>query len=254
MDRSVDALVLAHLDIADSIARKYSGRSGDWSDLRQVGYLGLVKAAQRFDPERGGEFVSYAVPTISGEIKRHLRDNGWFIRPPRAVQDCRTAIMRVTSQLTQRLGRAPSREELSLELDLPIELVDEALASHESLRPSSIDASIAGDDSLCLADTLISPDDDFERAELLAQISPATRALSPRDRRILYLRFYEEWSQQKIGEELGVTQMQVSRLIQRILTTLRESIGATTAEAAEPVRARPAAAATPRRAQRSHAA
>ncbi|WP_207457451.1 sigma-70 family RNA polymerase sigma factor [Desertivibrio insolitus] len=254
MDRTVDALVLAHLDIADSIARKYSGRSGDWSDLRQVGYLGLVKAAQRFDPERGDDFVSYAVPTISGEIKRHLRDNGWFIRPPRAVQDTRTAIMRVTSQLTQRLGRAPGREELSLELGVPLELVDEALSCHESLRPSSIDASVGGDDSLSLADTLSAPDDDFERAELLAQISPATRALSARDRRILYLRFYEEWSQQKIGEELGVTQMQVSRLIQRILATLRESIGVTTDEVAEAATARPAAAATRRPAPRSHAA
>lgn len=218
-----DDVVADYLGVAESIARRYARDSQDWSDIQQVAYLGLIKAARRFDPERGDDFVSFAVPTISGEIKRHLRDHGWFIRPPRRVQELRGTISRTLPRLTQELGRTPSVAELAASLDDDVVSVKEAIGSQDSLWPASLDHQAAGDD-LTLADTIGSIDNQFERAEIMAEVGPVCRRLPLRDRRILYLRFFQERTQQEIAAELGVTQMQVSRLLSRILDRLRSEL------------------------------
>ncbi|WP_167043229.1 sigma-70 family RNA polymerase sigma factor [Salinibacterium sp. ZJ454] len=221
---ATDSIVIQYLGVAESIARRYAGHTYDWSDLRQVACLGLVKAAQRFDPEKGSDFVSFAVPTISGEIKRYLRDNGWFIRPPRHLQDLRTTITYASGQLVQELGRDPSSEELAQALGEPVAAIDEASRCHEYLRLVSLDAPVSDADQLALGETLGITDPGIDRTELVWVVRKACRCLTPRERRILFLRFFEERTQQQIADELGVTQMQVSRLLVAILARLRENI------------------------------
>jgi len=219
-----ERIVLDHLELADRIARQHSGRAHDWSDLRQVGYLGLVKAARRYDPGFGAPFVSFAIPTISGEIKRHLRDNGWVVRPPRQVQELRHALLAVVPALTQRLGRTPTDQELATHTGHPREAVVEALAAHTSLRPVSLDFTVQEEEGTSLADTLGAEDPGYVRAERTLLLDAARGILSDRDRRILHLRFVDECSQSEIAAELGVTQMQVSRLLARILGQLRTEL------------------------------
>lgn len=219
-----ERIVLDHLELADQIARQHSGRAHDWSDLRQVGYLGLVKAARRYDPGFGAPFVSFAIPTISGEIKRHLRDNGWVVRPPRQVQELRHALLGVVPALTQRLGRTPTEQELAAHTGHPREAVVEALAAHTSLRPVSLDFTVHEEEGTSLGDTLGADDPGYVRAERTVLLDAARGILSDRDRRILHLRFVDECSQSEIAAELGVTQMQVSRLLTRILGQLRAEL------------------------------
>jgi RNA polymerase sigma-B factor len=183
-----------------------------------------VKAVQRFDPEKGSVFVSYAVPTIAGEIKRYLRDHGWMIRPPRHIQDLRTTIAKATPRLAQSLGRTPKAAELAAEVGAELGDVEEALTCHESLRPASIDAPSLGGEGLSLSETLAADDDELARFEAIDALAPACRRLSDREKHILYLRFFEERTQQQIGDVLGVTQMQVSRLLSGILKRLREDL------------------------------
>jgi RNA polymerase sigma-B factor len=228
-------IVIDHMDVADSIARRYSGGRQDWSDLRQVACLGLVKAVKGFDLARGDDFVAYCAPTITGEIKRYLRDHGWFVRPPRAIQELRARIGEALPRLMQELGREPSAQELATCLGEDISKVEEAMASHESMRPSSLDAvADSGDDNASLAETLGRSDEGLERAEVLATIGPVCRRLTPRERRIVYLRFFEERTQAQIGQELHVTQMQVSRLISQILSRLRDDLDGEGRRAARP--------------------
>jgi RNA polymerase sigma-B factor len=218
-------IVIDYLDVATSIARRYSGGRQDWSDLRQVACLGLVKAVKGFDLGKGDDFVAYCAPTISGEVKRYLRDHGWFVRPPRSVQELRGRIGEAEPRMMQELGRAPSARELAADLGEELDKVDEALRSHESLRPSSLDAvSDVTEDAQPLGELLGHLDARLERAEVLATIAPACRRLSARERRIVYLRFFEERTQAQIGQELDVTQMQVSRLIAQILERLRTEL------------------------------
>jgi RNA polymerase sigma-B factor len=219
-----DQIVLDHLELADQIARQHSGRAHDWSDLRQVGYLGLVKAARRYDPGFGAPFVSFAIPTISGEIKRHLRDNGWVVRPPRQVQELRHALLAVVPALTQRLGRTPTDAELAAHTGHTRDEVAEALAAHSSLRPASLDFTVHEAEGTSLADTIGDDDPGYARAERTVLLDAARGVLSERDRRILHLRFVDECSQSEIAAELGVTQMQVSRLLARILGQLRAEL------------------------------
>ncbi|UDM10332.1 sigma-70 family RNA polymerase sigma factor [Clavibacter michiganensis subsp. michiganensis] len=226
-----DQIVLDHLELADQLARQHSGRTHDWSDLRQVGYLGLVKAARRYDPGFGAPFVSFAIPTISGEIKRHLRDNGWVVRPPRHVQELRHALLAVVPALTQRLGRTPTDAELAAHTGHAREEVVEALAAHSSLRPASLDFTVHEDEGISLADTIGADDPGYARAERTVLLDAARGVLSDRDRRILHLRFVDECSQSEIAAELGVTQMQVSRLLARILGALRAELTRGEAEA-----------------------
>lgn len=218
-----EAIVLRHLDLVDVLVRRLAGGYRDQGDLRQVGCIGLVNAVRRFDPVRGDNFVAFAVPTISGEIKRYLRDHGWFIRPPRRTQEVRLAIAGAAPELAQRLRREPTVADLADHLRTPREAVAEAVASVTSLRPLSLDVT-ATDDDAPIGATLGVVDERLERADLRLALRMALARLTPRERRIVYLRFIEEQSQQQIAAEIGVTQMQVSRILTRILRRLREEL------------------------------
>lgn len=214
-------LVLQHRDLADRISLAYAGRGRDREDLRQVAYLGLIKAVKRFDPGVGVHFSAFAVPTIHGELKRYLRDSSWMVRPPRDVQDLRTTIAKVAPALTQRLAREPSLPELARELGQEETMVAEALNCQSSLQPDSLDA--AFDDGYP-AEVYGSDDDRLERAENLVMLAMAIRNLRDSEKNLLFRRYFHEEPQQVIGERLGLTQMQVSRKLARILVRLQHEI------------------------------
>ncbi|WP_349897195.1 sigma-70 family RNA polymerase sigma factor [Parafrigoribacterium soli] len=222
--RQVRETILQHLDLANAIAHRYTGRTQDAEDIRQVAYLGLVKASQRFTTDKGEDFASFAVPTISGEIKRHLRDNAWFIRPPRPVQELRARLNSSAASLAQELGRTPTNDELARALGEDVCRVEEAEKAQLGFRPTSLDVPTNLEGNVPLADTIGGPDDSLERVELAAMLAPAIERLSSRDKSIVYLRFVEEKSQQEIASQLGVTQMQVSRQLAKILAALRASL------------------------------
>jgi RNA polymerase sigma-B factor len=220
-----DALALEHLSLAEAVARRFFRRDpARDEDLVQVGYIGLLKAARRYDPEKGDTFAAFAVPTISGEIKRHLRDNGWFVRPPRHVQELRARIAEASPRLAQELGHGPSIAELMDDLGEAAPVILEAIACQHSLYPASLDAAVGDDHTATLGDILPGSGNDFERAEAAALVWAALRTLTPRERRVVNLRFFEDRTQQEIATELGVTQMQVSRILSKTLGLLRDRI------------------------------
>jgi RNA polymerase sigma-B factor len=220
-----DALVLEHMFLAEAVARRFfRQRSVRDEDLVQVACIGLVKAARRFDPDRGTDFAAFAVPTISGEIKRHLRDHGWFVRPPRQVQDLRARISEAAPRLTHQLGRRPSLAELTEDLGETIAHVREALDCKNHLSPASLDVPVGDDHGSTMADLIPGRDDSWERAENAAVLWSALRSLPPRERRIVQLRFFEDRTQQEIAREVGVTQMQISRILTRTMRTLQDRI------------------------------
>lgn len=218
-----DAIVLRHLDLVDGLVRQLASGYRDQSDLRQVGCIGLLHAVRRFDPVRSDNFLSYAVPTISGEIKRYLRDNGWFIRPPRRVQELRHAVSTAIPDLAQTLRREPTVADIAGYLDTPPATVAEAVGTRTSLHPVSLDAGI-GDDETSIGATIGVADERLELADLRLSLRVALATLTPRERRIVYLRFIEERTQREIAAEIGVTQMQVSRLLTRILARLHAQL------------------------------
>ncbi|PKI93127.1 hypothetical protein CW368_02255 [Actinomycetales bacterium SN12] len=219
-------VVLEYLDVADAVASRYQSSAQDSRDLRQVAYLGLTKAVQRFEPTLGVDIVSFAVPTISGEIKRYLRDSSWVVRPPRQLQELSVELRSEVPRIAQSLGREPSLEEVAEELDLPVERVAEAMACAQGRRPVSLDTPQRGDwtEGLALGDTLRAGHDDFARAELSVAVERACATLTPRERKIIHLRFVREYTQSEIARECGVTQMQISRLLTKIMTTLRSHL------------------------------
>ncbi|WP_199701964.1 sigma-70 family RNA polymerase sigma factor [Jiangella rhizosphaerae] len=223
--RLIDEVVLLHLGLAESIARRYYRRGVD-DDVLQVANLGLVNAATRFDPDRGKDFISFAAPTISGEIKRHFRDHGWAVRPPRRVQELQAEVSVARAELAQEQGATPTPADVADRLGVEVDDIREADASHDCFTPASIDYRGSDGDETALADTLGEEDSGFERAEAVVALERACRDLDRRDRRILYLRFFCGRTQEEIGAELGVTQMQVSRLLARIMRQLRASVGA----------------------------
>lgn len=218
-----EAIVLRHLDLVDGLVRHLAGGFRDQSDLRQVGCIGLMNAVRRFDPLRGDNFVSFAVPTISGEIKRYLRDNGWFIRPPRRMQELRQAVSSAVPDLEQQLQREPTVSDLAGYLHASRARVAEAVGTRTSLHPVSLDAGFPDDDT-SIGATIGAVDDRLERADLRLSLRMALATLTPRERRIVYLRFIEERTQQEIAAEIGVTQMQVSRLLTKILGRLQAQL------------------------------
>ncbi|WP_291041226.1 sigma-70 family RNA polymerase sigma factor [Herbiconiux sp.] len=220
-----EALVVEHLSLADAVARRFfrHDRARD-EDLVQVARIGLLKAARRFDPEKGDTFSAFAVPTMAGEIKRHLRDLGWFVRPPRSVQELRARVAEATSRLTQELGRAPSLAELTLDLGESAAAVVEARACQQHLYPSSLDVPIGDSHGATLADIIPDAADEVERADLVVMLWSVLRTLPARERRVIQLRFFEDRTQQEIAVELGVTQMQVSRILTKTLALLRDRI------------------------------
>lgn len=223
-DRLVEDLIEAHFDVAVSIARRYRNRGIDTDDLEQVALLGLTKAAHRFDPGAGHDFLSFAVPTIRGEVRRHFRDCGWTVRPPRRVQELQARIGRAQDELPARLGRAPRAGEIAAHLDVPTDDVVEALSVDGCFTPAAFETP-AGDGTSTVGELLGSPDAAFGAVEASVMLEPAVRRLSARDRRIVYLRFYEERSQREIGDAVGLTQAQVSRVLARILADIRDVLG-----------------------------
>lgn len=226
-------LLQEHLDIAETAARRYEGFGRDPEDLRQVARLGLLKAVRSFDPERGTSFPSYAVPTVTGELKRYLRDSCWMIRPPRRVQDLRTELAKAAPELAQRLGRDASEAELAAELGVTRHAVTEALASQNSLRPDSLEAPLDGRDP---ADIVGGWDGRLDAVETRVMLRAALRQLTGCERQLLFYRYFHEESQQRIGERLGMTQMQVSRMLASVLVKLQGHLLGEPAGADEAVR------------------
>lgn len=217
-------VVLAYLDVAEAVASRYRSRAHDWNDLRQVAFVGLTKAVHRFEPSRGADLISFAVPTIAGEIKRYIRDTSWSVRPPRRLQELYVRVVAEAPRLAQSIGRSPTTHELAAHLGETPELVVQAIECAHDLQPESLDAprgDADGDQPVTLGDSIGVADDGLARAELVATLRWACRVLTPRERRIVYLRFFEDRTQAEIAAELGVTQMQVSRLLAKILATLR---------------------------------
>jgi RNA polymerase sigma-B factor len=205
------------------VAARYRGGSEPIEDLEQVAALALVKAIDRFDPERGTSFSSFAVPTISGELRRHFRDHTWALRVPRALQELAVKIGKAEPPLQLQLGRAPTATELADHLDVTVEELLEARDAAGANRMSSLDAPVSSDDddSASLADMLGADDERLEDVERVMTIGSALDVLEPREREILRLRFHEELTQAAIGERVGLSQMHVSRLIRQALETLR---------------------------------
>lgn len=220
----LNEVVELNVPVARSIAHQFHNRGESSDDLDQVAYLGLVKAVNGFDPEKGDEFLSYAVPTITGEVKRYFRDSAWTVRPPRRIQDLQAEITPAIEQLTQLLGAPPRARDIAEHLGRSEDEIVEALACGGCFTPSSLDDRGPGGDGYQIADRLGEDDRGFGRAEAVATLSGACKGLKERDRRILYLRFFKDWTQEQIAADLGVTQMQVSRLLTRILRDLREAV------------------------------
>ena len=217
-------LVVLNVPVATSIAMRYRARGESVEDLVQAAHLGLVKAVNGFDPERGRDFLAYAVPTISGEVKRHFRDQGWDIRPPRRVQELRSEVDRAAAELTQDLGRSPRLSEIAARLGASEEDVIECVASADLYHVHSLDAPVGGTDDLAVRDTLGDLDPVLGTIEDILSVRPLLDLLPSRERRILALRYFAGWTQQQIADDVGVTQMQVSRLIAKALRQLREGL------------------------------
>jgi RNA polymerase sigma-B factor len=224
--RLLEAAVELNLEIAHSIASRFSGRGVESDDVDQVACLGLVKAAHGFDPDAGTPFPAFAVPTIRGEIKRYFRDSSWTVRIPRRLQELQGAIAAVESQLVQELHREPTAAELAQELNADVEEVEGAAAAVGCFSVLSLDRPMDDDDETTktLVDTVATDDASFEHAETITVLKPLIEQLGERDRQILELRFIDSRTQEDIGREIGVSQMQVSRLLRRILDELREKI------------------------------
>lgn len=220
-----DEIVLLNVEIAESIVMRYKNRGVPVEDLVQVACLGLVKAARGFKPDKSDNFLSYAVPTILGEVKRFFRDNAWVVRPPRRIQELQAEISATSAELAHAQGRVPSVSDIATHLEVSPKEVAEALAADGCFSPSSLDRPTVQGEIASLNDVLGRDETGYEQAEALVALTPLCRNLSERDRRIIYLRFFHEWTQARIAAEFGVTQMQVSRLLTRILKQLRSELG-----------------------------
>ena len=220
----LDEVVVANMPVASAIASRYRNRGIADEDLDQVAYVGLIKAADGFDTQVGTPFLSYAVPTIRGEIKRHFRDRGWMIRPPRRIQELQARISGANTELSQSLGRSPRPSEVAAHLGEELDEVNETLATLGCFTPSSLDRPVGDDGSAVVGDLLGAEDDAHGAIEARAVLAPLIRGLSERDQRIVLLRFFRGWTQAEIAADIGVTQMQVSRLLTRIMSNLRAGI------------------------------
>ncbi len=223
--RLQDEVVVLHMGLARAIAARYRGRGIAEDDLTQAAAMALLKAARNFDPDRGVEFLSYAVVTMKGEVKRQFRDFGWMVRPPRPVQKLQADLSRADGELTHVLGRSPTVSEVAVHLGVAEDDVVEALSADGCFTPTSLDTPVGSEGSGVLGELLPGDDSAMNEAEARVMLTPAVRALPERDREILYLRFFKQQTQAQIAEEIGVTQMQVSRILARVLTQLRGQLG-----------------------------
>lgn len=225
-----ETLVTGHLPVVHHIARRFAGRGEPVDDLEQAGTVGLLGAIDRFDPGRGSDFLSFAVPTITGEIRRHFRDRTWSMRVPRRLKDLQSTISAAIGPLSQELGRAPRPTEIAKRLGLTTEEVLEGLDAQHAYRSNSLDEMVAGGDT-SLADTLGGVDHDMENVEFRQTLEPLLDSLPERERTIVVLRFFANMTQTQIADRVGISQMHVSRLLSRTLSTLRRRM----AEGGEPM-------------------
>ena len=219
--RLQDEVVVLHMGLARAIAARYRGRGIADDDLTQAAAMALLKAARNFDPTRGVEFLSYAVVTMKGEVKRQFRDYGWMVRPPRPIQKLQADVSRADSELTHQLCRSPKVTEVAAYLGVAEDDVLEALSADGCFTPTSLDTPVGSEGSGVLGELIPGEDSAMSEAEARVMLTPAVRALPEREREVLYLRFFKQQTQAQIAEEIGVTQMQVSRILSRVLVKLR---------------------------------
>lgn len=221
-----DELVTLHLPLVEHLARRFRDRGEPHDDLVQVGTIGLIKAVDRFDSERGVEFSTYATPTIVGEIKRHFRDKGWMVRVPRRMQEMRIITTRASAELSHSTGRSPTVRELAAHLNVSEEEVLEGLQASQAYSAMSLDASTSDEsgESATISDSLGMVDMDLEGVENRESLRPLLAALPQRDRDIIAMRFFGHMTQSQIAQEVGISQMHVSRLLARSLAQLREGL------------------------------
>jgi RNA polymerase sigma-B factor len=221
-----EQLIERYMSLVRSLARRYAYRGEQLDDLVQIGAIGLIKAIDRFDLERGVELTTYATPNIIGEIKRHFRDKGWSVRVPRGLQELNVQISKLVEQLTVQLGRSPTIPELAEAAGVEEEAVLEALESGRAY--SSVSLSPGGgsdeDGELDPLESLGTEEHEYEISEDRAVLAPGFKVLDERERQILHLRFFRGMTQSQIAEQVGISQMHVSRLIRRSLEKIREEI------------------------------
>ena len=221
-DQLRERLIVGYLPLARRLASRYRDRGVPVDDLVQIASIGILKAVDRFEPEYGNAFLSYAIPTVQGEIRRYFRDRTWAMRVPRVLKERHLVIAEATSELSSRLNRAPRPSEIAAHLDMPLDDVVEGLHAGESYNSTSLDQKLtAADGATTLADTLGEADSRLEMVEYRDALRPLLDALPERERAIIMLRFFGEMTQSQIAQQIGVSQMHVSRLISQTLTKLR---------------------------------
>jgi len=220
-----DQLVTGYLPVAQHIARRFANRGEPIDDLVQVATVGLIHAIDRYSAERGADFFSFAVPTISGEVRRHFRDLGWSMRVPRRLKDLHVSINAAVSQLSQDLGRAPKPSEIAQHLDVPVADVLEGLEASEAYRSSSLDEMLSSEQGSATVGELVGEADaELNRVEFRQTLRPLLADLAERERTIVMLRFFGNLTQTQIADKVGISQMHVSRLLSQTLDRLRERL------------------------------
>lgn len=222
--RQRDSIVERCLPLADHIARRFDGRGEARDDLVQVARVGLVNAVIRFDVEAGSDFVSFAVPTIMGEVRRHFRDNSWSLKVPRRLKELHLRLGAATAEMSQRLGRAPTPTELAAELEMDRDEIVEGLIAGSSYNTMSIDGGNDSEDAPAIADTLGDVDANLDQIDNREALRPLLASLPERERTVLVLRFFESLTQTQIAERVGISQMHVSRLLAKSLARLRDEL------------------------------
>lgn len=217
----LERLAALYLDLCGSMAARYDGRGIEHDDLVQVASLALVKAIDRYVPGQGPSFAAFAVPTISGELKRHFRDRGWMVRPPRRLQEMRAQVQSCRNRLEQECGHSPSDAEVAQALGVSRSSVKEAVAAASSFHPTSLDAGSTDDESGSVAFLLGDEDESLARVDDRVCLGAALSGLDDQERQLLTLRYVDELTQREIGLRLGISQMQVSRSLRRLVGHLR---------------------------------
>ncbi|HEX6264211.1 MAG TPA: SigB/SigF/SigG family RNA polymerase sigma factor [Actinomycetota bacterium] len=218
-----ERLTERYLPLAEHLAGRFVGRGEARDDLVQVAGLGLVNAIDRFDPDRGVRFTTFASITILGELRRHFRDKGWSVRVPRGLQEAALELNRTLGRMWQELGRSPTIAELAGGSGLPEETIIEAMDAVQAYSTSSLDAPVGEDEGASMGDLIGDEDPSLAVSDEWMSIEPALKDLPERERRILYLRFFEDMTQTEIAEVVGISQMHVSRLIAAALAKVREA-------------------------------
>jgi RNA polymerase sigma-B factor len=228
-DQVIHDVVVLNMPVARSLAWRYRDRGVAVEDLEQVAYTALLRAARRFDPSKADDFLTYAVPSMRGDLKKYFRDVAWVVRPPRHIQEVQTKALSVERSLEHAEGRRPTTARIAEIVQEDVDVVEEALAAKGCFRPTSLDGTASSDTATPLGTWITDARDerDLERVEIRVLLRPTLAGLRERDRRILQLRFVQGLTQQEIADDLGVTQMQISRLLTRILRDLREALGGT---------------------------